>query len=427
MKGMRARLGVLAFATLAIVSIAQGCGAENSIVDGDCASGYLLCDGRCVAANDPQHCGSCSNACPPGVGCSAGICGGPLHGSDGALEDGADEGGSGSDASQGDGSGSDGPLSDGTAPDGTAPDGSGDACPPPPYTTPSACGACGIVCTAPNGRCGPDGLGGHTCQPACILPEIECEGDCVDAQNDPANCGACGKVCASNLCIGGLCQGATPGDVVVVGHDYRFGTTGSSQAKLLTNAVLLPTSNPVRVLSYEADADANAVKNVKAILAANAAGRALSFTVSNNGADLAATNLTTSYDVVLVYDQGKATAGNLAALGTASASALGTFLKAGGVVVVLDGAEGHGGMPNFTTSAGLLDVAGHTSIPNGSQVQVVAPADAIGSGVASPYGAFSRSATLQPNEANGGNVVYVAKRVVGGVLGDPIVVHKVVP
>jgi hypothetical protein len=35
--------------------------------------------------------------------------------------------------------------------------------------------------------------------------------------------------------------------------------------------------------------------------------------------------------------------------------------------------------------------------------------------------------SFQSNEPNGGNVVYVADHVVGGIPADPVVVHKVVP
>src|SRR5688572_30764476 len=40
------------------------------------SGGCELCGGtECVAlASDPQHCGSCSNACPPGVACESGSC-----------------------------------------------------------------------------------------------------------------------------------------------------------------------------------------------------------------------------------------------------------------------------------------------------------------------------------------------------------------
>jgi hypothetical protein len=150
-------------------------------------------------------------------------------------------------------------------------------------------------------------------------------------------------------------------------------------------------------------------------------------TVTNNPAALASGVLAESYDVILIHDQQGGAPATLATSGASWATDLGTFAKAGGVIVAFDGAGGQGGMPQLLTSAKLLDVAGHQPIPAGSLVGVVAPADRIATLLVSPYGCFERSVTLQPNEPNGGNVVYVADRFVGGVAGDPVVVHKVVP
>jgi hypothetical protein len=245
--------------------------------------------------------------------------------------------------------------------------------------------------------------------------------------SDPANCGACGKVCPSNLCTAGVCEGATPGDIVVIGHDYRDAFTTSSQAKVLTNAVFIPTSDPLRILSYEHHAEPQAVTNVKTIIQSGAAGRTLAFTVSNSAADLASATLAQAYDVVLIYDQGSGDAATLQAEGTSWQPHLATFTKAGGIVVALDGNAGQGHMPTLITSAGLLDIAGHTSISAGSRVTIVAPADRVATLVVTPYGAFNRSVSFQSNEPSGGNVTWVAQRDLNPGLGDPVVIHKVVP
>ena len=194
----------------------------------------------------------------------------------------------------------------------------------------------------------------------------------------------------------------------------------------LTNAVFIPTTNPVRILSYEQYAEPAAVSQVKTIIA-SLSGRTVTYTVANAGAALQAMDLPVNYDVVLVYDQAAADAATLSALGTASSSALNSFAKAGGVIVILDGAAGSGAMPSFTTSGGLISLLSHTSIPGGTRVQIVAPADAVGSLAASPYGTFNRSVTFQSNEPNGGNVVYVTERLVAGVPTVPVIIHKVVP
>lgn len=394
---------------LAVVStwLAGGCGSENSLVGGACAPGYEVCDGRCVPI------GQCAGA--------DGSLDGPLDGApdgsvDGSLDGDLD--------GQADGSSTDG-SSDGSAADGGAD--AGDACPPPPYTTAAACGACNVQCTAPNDTCRLDGNAVYTCQPPCAAPTMLCDGVCIDVSSDPFNCGACGKVCPSNLCSAGVCQGATPGDIVVIGHDYRDALAGSSQAKVLTNAVFIPTTNPLRILSYERHAEPQAVANVKSIIKSAAGTRALAYTVSNTAADLASPALAQSYDVVLVYDQRTGNAAALQAEGTSWKPHLATFTKAGGIVVALDGNAGQGNMPVLVTSAGLLDLAGHTTIPAGTRVNIVAPADRIATLVATPYGTFNRSVTFQSNEPSGGVVTWVAREDLNPGDGDPIVIHKVVP
>ena len=413
MVSMRARLVAVALASVSVLAMVQGCRSENSVVDGSCAEGYSECGRRCVdTSSDPEHCGGCSVGCAPGEACVGGVCGGALDGSVGGSLDGSADGSN------------DGSLEGGDV-DGSLGDGS-DACPPPPYVTAAACGACGIVCTAPNSRCVNQG-GTFACGPPCAAPLVECNGACVDLQNDPVNCGACGKFCPSNVCVAGVCQGSTPGDIVVIGHDYRTGAAASSQAKVLTNAVFIPRSNPLRILSYEQFADAGAVANVKGILQSAASGRTLAITVSTNPTALQSGTLSQAYDVIIVHDQQGGAPVALATIGAGWAAALQTFAKAGGVIVTLDGAGGQGGMPSLLTSANLLDLPSHQAIAAGSLIGIVAPSDSVGSLVIGPYGAYNQTVTLQPNEPNGGNVTYVARQIVAGTPADPVVVHKIVP
>ena len=50
----------------------------GSLPDGGCPSGTTECDGQCVDTNtDPEHCGSCGQACDPSEECHAGKCGTP--------------------------------------------------------------------------------------------------------------------------------------------------------------------------------------------------------------------------------------------------------------------------------------------------------------------------------------------------------------
>jgi len=67
--------------TLAVFGIgaAAAVGLEPGVAEAKkkakCPSGSLLCDGTCrdVAIN-PDHCGACGHACPPGTNCRGGVC-----------------------------------------------------------------------------------------------------------------------------------------------------------------------------------------------------------------------------------------------------------------------------------------------------------------------------------------------------------------
>jgi hypothetical protein len=395
------RFFLLATLPLALSSLwGGGCNASNAIVGGECRAGLTECKGDCFdLKSDPEHCGSCEIRCGRTVPCLDGICGGR------PISDASDDGML---------------MSDGQVPEDARND--RDVACIPPFNRKDQCGDCFTQCKADEECRTVDG--GFACGPLCTPPLVACAGRCVDTQTDPENCSICGKFCVSFLCAGGVCQGTNPGNVVAIGHDYASITQGTSQARVIVNAAFIPRSNPLQILSYEKDANPAAVGNVKSILGANAAGRMLNFTVSNNAADLTAGNLSTRYDVIVVYDQTGRSAAELTADGASWSTALSTFLTRGGTVIVLDGASGQGGMPALLTSAGLLDTPSHSALANFAPVTVVAPLDVVATQVVSPYAAFPRSATLNTSEPNGGNVTWVV-RAAGGT-GSPVVIHKVV-
>jgi len=354
--------GGVAFALVA-------CADVNSVVGGACAQGYVQQGSDCVLA-------------PTGTEPN------PGDGSDGGLATGdAGDAGDGSDAGEG---------TDGSA---TRNDGGSQS----------------------TGTTSDPNQGVLT---YCMAPEIACGGACIDPTSDPDNCGACGKVCPSNECAAGKCVGSAAGHVVVIGHDYETApTTFSSQARVLVNAILIPASNPLRVMSYEEYADATAVTNAESLVTAEAKqlGRAVSFVSETSAATVSSSIDETTYDVLLVHDQRSAPSGTLASIGSSwqSDGRVAAFLHEGGVVVVLTGGGGTGEMPALATNADLLDVSSQAVVTGA--LEVLAPADAVGNGVVSPYMPKPSTVTLD-TEANGGDVTWVVAQ-----NGAPVVVHKVVP
>jgi hypothetical protein len=262
-------------------------------------------------------------------------------------------------------------------------------------------------------------------QPAalvCASPQVACHGACIPVDSDAANCGACGKTCPSNICIAGACQGATPGDVVLIGHDYTNARSGSAQAKVLVNALSIPTTDPIRVLSYEGGASANAVAQAKALAVSGIVGRAIQFTVAGSDDALGSSALATSFDIVLMHDAG---ANDPSLKGQSWANSLGTFTMKGGVVIALD--NGLSPMPQLLTSSGLVSVASHTLMADGTHLTVTGAADVVGAQVLSPYAGFGAPISFQGVAAPAADFDWVVRTTdQGGVTGDPVVIHRII-
>lgn len=254
------------------------------------------------------------------------------------------------------------------------------------------------------------------------MPLVACHGVCIPVDSDGQNCGACGKICPSNICVNGECQGATPGDVVLIGHDYTNALSGSAQTKVLVNALTIPTTDPIRVLSYENGASANAVSRAKALAAAGIRGRSVQFVVAESANDLGSSTLARSYDIVLIHD---ASAGDPVVTGASWADSLNTFTVKGGVVIALD--NGLSPMPELLSSSGMLAVTSHTLMADGTHLAVTDAADVVGAQVLSPYAAFGSPITFQGVADPNVEFDWVVRALdSGGSLGDPVVLHRIV-
>ncbi|HEX4514726.1 MAG TPA: hypothetical protein VH054_14350, partial [Polyangiaceae bacterium] len=236
-----------------------------------------------------------------------------------------------------------------------------------------------------------------------------CSGTCVDTTSDPFNCGACSVVCPSLLCGNSQCVGSVAGSFVVIGHDFG-NAYSAAQGRVLANSLLLTTATNIRVRSYEQYSAAGAVANAKAVMnaAAAGAGRTITYTVATQPTDVSTGMTALNTDVLVVYDQSGAPASTLAGIGSGWAVAIASFAHVGGVVIVLDGQGGTSPqMPDLIKNAGILDVSADTTIAQNTALDVVAPSDAVGIGVVSPYGAAKNSVYFTCNEANVPPVTYV--------------------
>ena len=405
------------------VAVIAGLGlACDPVVGGDCASSAVVCGEVCcgtgslcvrdgVCTPDPSH-----DAGPADADASTPRDGGPRDGSDprdGGAPDGdvgRDDAGDGStpDASSPDGSPDVGPADGGPAddgggsrndggptPDGGPPDGGGPTCPLGTQlcggfcvdtdSDTTHCGACNSNCNA-NELC----VVG-TCTINCPPPRVVCANRCVDVQSDPDFCGTCQTECSTGICFSGSCVAASAGHVVLIGHDFTSPQPGVG--RLVGNAVLIPTGNPVRVGTFAEQTSAPVRTAVDTALNETAAelGRTYQFVPTTE------TNVTqrlATVDTFLVYPQDLATDGQLTSWGTQWQLALDGFVRSGGAIVVVDAGGSHAGTWQILDSAGLFSVQARTPLVVGSTLTVSNAADSVSLNVPLTFPAPANSVTF---------------------------------
>jgi hypothetical protein len=257
---------------------------------------------------------------------------------------------------------------------------------------------------------------------------VQCGSDCVDTNSDPDHCGQCFNKCPSGICQGGQCVGATTGHIVAACMNYEQSFQNTPQTVLLGNAVFLPlpSKDPVRILAFDQYSVQSVENKVDQTIgwAATAKGRTYAITDTASSSQVISDLNVLNYEVFLVYEQPNAPAGTLATLGNSWFTTLDPFVKAGGIVVVLDGAQGIAEMGELTTNAGLLPVTGHTLVTL-QTLHNSAPADAIGVNVISPFLALSDSCTFTTSATPGPKTTFVITDSATFGAGAPVVVHRV--
>lgn len=389
---VKTSLGALWLLTLGVVLSACG----SPIVGVECASGYTRCGDECVDLSvDPSHCGTCELRCAAGDVCGAGTCAPPGDSGTDAGPDGGDAGPDAGDAGPDGGDAGDTGVDSG---DGGGGDGGGDGGPGDgggdggcvcdlgelccagvcvtPRDDPNHCGSCDVAC-APSELCSA-GSCAAACEPGLTL----CGGRCVDLMTDPNHCGRCAGRCGSGICVDGVCETATGGHLIVLGHDYR--NARRDMNRLVGNGVFLAPGAPVRVLVYEGASRASSLTGVDRAIdqVATARGRTWSRSVATLG-DVPL--LLSDADVFVIPSQQDASDAELMKAGEQWSRALRSFLERGGVVVLMDG----GAMVNAGTWQ-ILDVAGlfaATGIVDVSlaNLAVVARTDGIALGMPAMY------------------------------------------
>jgi hypothetical protein len=334
-----------------------GCGIDNAVVGGRCRDDLAQVDGRCVAV------------APPNVNV----------------------------------------IDPGNAPP---------APPPPPEVTTTGDAGPIVVGSGSTGVVGSQEAPDAGPPPALVCDGslVACHGACIPVDHDGANCGACGKICPSNICVDGACVGSTPGDIVLVGHDFTNAWSGSAQAKVLVNAAAIPTTDPIRILSFEDGANAAAVTQAKSLVMTGVRGRGVSFTRAT-ALDLESTTLALAYDVVILHD---GSSDDPTGLGARWNQSLPLFAKKGGVVIALDGAASH--MPELVTAANLLHVDAHTALASDAHLLVSAPNDVVGAQVLSPYAAFGNAVSFSGLSAAEDTSFVIRDETTS----EPVVVHRTI-
>jgi hypothetical protein len=220
------------------------------------------------------------------------------------------------------------------------------------------------------------------------------------------------------------------GHVVYACMSYQQTFQNSAQTTLLGNAVFLPNREPVRVLAYSEHAVpavmASTDRTIRWAGSAPLVGRTAEITRTASVSTIETDLVLSDYEVLLVYDQELAPAGELATTGATLAPVLDPFTRGGGVVIILSSGLGVAEMPQFASATGLAAVGAETAYTF-EMAHMRASGDALGIGVVTPFVTLPESCSFATTETPATDTVFVTTDTAPAMgLGAPIVLHKIV-
>jgi hypothetical protein len=207
--------------------------------------------------------------------------------------------------------------------------------------------------------------------------------------------------------------------------NYRETSAGVTPTTLLGNAVFLPRFNPVKILAYDEFADPSVRSRVDLTIGWAGAdiGQGYRITSINHPDSVNSQLKKPDYDVFLMYEQSLAPTGTLSTYGSKWAQTLESFSYVGGVIVVLSGATGTKEMPEFLTSARLLEVTSETAVSN-SFVYNREPGSSLGTGVENQFLAPHDACVFTTPAPSNGSTLFVVTDNAAAASRRPLAVQR---
>jgi hypothetical protein len=178
----------------------------------------------------------------------------------------------------------------------------------------------------------------------------------------------------------------------LIGHDYSVGRY--AQNAVVGNAVFMNSATPRIVMLTTWAPSANVTNTLQAIQQVAQGIRLYTLQTHRNYTTLPALLSVDRFDVVVVLAQTAATDDELGAAARILGPSISSFVRAGGVAVVLDGEGANAGTWQLATASGLINIDGR-SVVTGETLAVENGTDALGIGLPLEYRAERSSVSFR--------------------------------